>query len=252
MGALYIVGIGPGDLGSTTHRAAEVLRSVDCIVGYDGYVDRVRAWLPDQRYLSSPISFELRRAEIAVERAAGGENVALIGSGDAGVYGLAGLALEIIARADLADLSVEVVAGVTAATAAAALLGAPLGHDFAVISLSDLLTPWETIRKRLDAAAAADFVTVLYNPASRRRRHQLREARSIFLAHRSPETPVGFVASAYREGQRVEVSTLASFDPQWADMLTTVVIGNGTTLAWRGRMITPRGYPAAREGSPQH
>ncbi len=244
-GALYIVGIGPGDYSLATHRAAEVLRGVDCIVGYEGYVDLVRSWLPDQSYVPSAISFEAERAQDAVARALRGETVALIGSGDAGVYGLAGLALQILAERDAISLTVEVVPGVTAATAAAALLGAPLGHDFAVISLSDLLTPWESIRRRIVAAAEADFVTVLYNPASQKRRHQLREARDIFLQHRAAATPVGLVTQAYRSGQQVAISTLGTFDTETAGMLSTVVIGNSTTFLWRDRLITPRGYPGS-------
>lgn len=241
-GSLAIVGVGPGDYSVLTRRAEDVLRSVDLIVGYDGYVVLVRAWLPEQNYASSPITHEVERAREAVERALGGERVALIGSGDAGVYGLAGLALQLLAEHDAADLTVEVVPGVTAATSAAALLGAPLGHDFAVISLSDLLTPWAVIQRRLTAAAEADFVTVLYNPASQRRRNQLEEARQIFLRCRSPQTPVGLVTQAFRAGQHVGLATLETFDPTQAGMLTTIVIGNSATFRWRDRLITPRGY----------
>jgi len=240
--ALYIVGIGPGAHAQITRAAEAALRSVDCIVGYDGYVDLVRAWYPEANFIASPITHEVERAREAVERALAGERVALIGSGDAGIYGLAGLALEIVAELDATELPVDVVPGVTAATAAAALLGAPLGHDFAVISLSYLLTPWETTVRRLEAAAAADFVTVLYNPASQRRRKQLCDAIEIFRRHRDPDTPVGHVESAYRAGQRVGVCTLAAFDTASAGMLSTIVIGNSTTHSWRGRMITPRGY----------
>lgn len=247
-GRLYIVGIGPGDYAHVTHRAEEVLRTVDCVVGYDGYVELVRSWLPGQNYSASPISLEVQRAEEAIRRARRGERVALIGSGDAGVYGLGGLALQLLADDNERTVAVEVVPGVTAALAAAALLGAPLGHDFAAVSLSDLLTPWETIRRRLQACAEADFVTVLYNPASKARREQLGEARAIFLAARSPETPVGLVTSAYRDGQLVQVSTLAAFDPGQAGMLTTIVFGNSVTLSWNGRLITPRGYSLNAQG----
>jgi precorrin-3B C17-methyltransferase len=241
-GSLAIVGIGPGDYSLLTRRAEEVLRSASLVVGYEAYVELMHTWLPEQRYLASPITQETERARTAVERALDGERVALIGSGDAGIYGLAGLALQLLAERDAAELPVEVVPGVTAATSVAALLGAPLGHDFAVISLSDLLTPWETIRRRLLAAAEADFVTVLYNPASRRRRHQLEETRQIFLLARPSQTPVGLVTQAYRAGQQVSISTLEAFDPSEAGMLSTVVIGNSTTFRWRNRLITPRGY----------
>lgn len=241
-GTLTIVGIGPGDHDLVTHQAEAVLRSVDEIVGYEGYVDLVRAWLPKATYIASPITFEVERAREAIERALAGRRVALIGSGDAGIYGLASLALETLADRDEISIPVEVVPGVTAASAAAALLGAPLGHDFAVISLSDLLTPWDTIRRRLEAAATADFVTVLYNPASRRRRWQLHEARNIFLISRDPETPVGHVQAAHRPGQQVSITTLAAFDPDTAGMLSTIIVGNSQSRHWRGRLITPRGY----------
>jgi precorrin-3B C17-methyltransferase len=243
-GCLFIVGIGPGDEGCVTHRAAAVLGSVDCIIGYEGYVDLVRAWLPRAKYVASPIGQEVERTAEAVERAKAGGRVALIGSGDAGIYGLAGLALQILEQRNAVDLPIEVVPGVTSATAAAALLGAPLGHDFAVISLSDLLTPWTTIRMRLEAVAAADFVTVLYNPASKTRRAGLREAIEIFRRFREPATPVGHVQSAYRAGQQVRISTLHAFDPADAGMLSTIIIGNSATTTWNDRMITPRGYPA--------
>jgi precorrin-3B C17-methyltransferase len=245
-GRLYVVGIGPGDHANITHRAEQVLRQAACVIGYDAYVDLVRAWLPEQQYLPSPITFEQQRAEEAIARARQGQIVALIGSGDAGVYGLAGLVLELLARSKDDTLLVEVVPGVTAALSAAALLGAPLGHDFAAVSLSDLLTPSKVILKRLRACAEADFVTVLYNPASRTRRKLLREAIAIFLACRSGATPVGLVSNAYRDGQTVAISTLGAFDPEAAGMQTTIVIGNSSTLSWQHRMITPRGYPGTR------
>jgi len=242
-GALFLVGIGPGDPGLLTFRAAEVLSAVEVVVGYDLYVELVRPRFPGPEYLASPITQEVERARTAVTLAIGGRQVALIGSGDAGVYGLAGLALEHLERLDAAHLPLEVVPGVTAALAAAALLGAPLGHDFCTISLSDLLTPWTTIRRRLEAAAAADFVTVLYNPASRRRTVQLREAIALFLVHRPPETPVGLVSNGYRDGQAVRTTTLTALAEEHVDMLTTIIIGNAATRRWGARLITPRGYP---------
>jgi precorrin-3B C17-methyltransferase len=181
---------------------------------------------------------------LAIELAQGGLRVALVGSGDAGVYGLAGLALEVLEERRAATLPIEVVPGVTAALSAAALLGAPLSHDFCAISLSDLLTPWQTIRTRLEAAASADFVTVLYNPASRRRRWQLEAALSEFLRHRRPDTPVGLVRNGYREGQQIVLTTLGELPFEQVDMLTTVVVGSSATRGWNGWLITPRGYPA--------
>jgi precorrin-3B C17-methyltransferase len=244
-GALFLVGTGPGDPRLLTRYAEDVLRTVDAVFGYALYVDLLRPTFPDLDFRPSAITEEEQRARAAVGLALGGKRVALIGSGDAGVYGLAGLALELLEAQGRDDLPVEVVPGVTAALSAAALLGAPLGHDFCAISLSDLLTPWEVIRRRLLAAAEAGFVTVLYNPASRRRTSQLGETCGIFLAHRRPDTPVGLVTNAYRDGQRVRVVTLDRLADEAVDMLTTVVIGNTATRSWNGRMITPRGYLAA-------
>lgn len=249
-GALVLVGIGPGDPALLTRRAEAILRKAEAVFGYSLYLDLLRPLLPDLDYRPSAITQEEARARAAVDLALSGRRVALVGSGDAGVYGLAGLALEILEARDAADLPVEVVPGVTAALSAAALLGAPLGHDFCAISLSHLLTPWATIRARLEAAAAADFVTVLYNPASERRRTQLPAACRIFLAHRDPATPVGLVANAYRAGERVRLSTLAALATEPVDMLTTVVIGNRSTRRWRDRLITPRGYGAVPMSGP--
>lgn len=242
-GALFLVGTGPGDPGLLTQHAIDILHSADAVLGYTLYLDLLRPLLPELDYRPSAITEEETRARDAVESALAGQRIALVGSGDAGVYGLAGLAFEILEELGRAELPVEVVPGVTAALSAAALLGAPLGHDFCTISLSDLLTPWQTIERRLQAAAAADFVTVLYNPASARRRRQLAEARRIFLQHRRPDTPVGLVSNAYRTGQCVRTSTLAGLPEDSVDMLTTVIIGNSTTRYWNKRLITPRGYP---------
>lgn len=241
-GALLIVGIGPGDPHHMTGRALEALASADVVIGYSGYIDLLRPVLPGLDYRPSAITQEDLRARTAVELALDGKRVALVGSGDAGVYGLAGLALEHLEARDAADLPVEVVPGVTAALSAAALLGAPLGHDFACISLSDLLTPWETIRVRIEAAAAADFVIALYNPRSARRVQPFAEACAILRRHRAPETPVGIVRNAFREEQRVTLTTLACLAEAAVDMLTTVIVGNRSTRRWRDRLITPRGY----------
>lgn len=243
-GALFLVGLGPGDPRLLTRQAEETLRRVEAVFGYSLYLDLLRPTFPALDYRPSSITAERERAQAAVALALTGRRVALVGSGDAGVYGLAGLAFEILEERGAGALPVEVVPGITAALSAAALLGAPLGHDFCAISLSDLLTPWATIARRLDAAAAADFVTVLYNPASSRRQTQLREAQRIFLAHRAPETATGVVRNGYRADQNVATTTLADLGAAAVDMLTTVVIGNSTTRRWAGRMITPRGYTA--------
>lgn len=245
-GALFLVGLGPGDPRLLTRQAEEALRGADAVVGYSLYLDLLRPTFPGLDYRPGPITAEVERARAAVELALTGRRVALVGSGDAGVYGLAGLAFEVLEQRDGVELPVEVVPGVTAALSAAALLGAPLGHDFCAISLSDLLTPWPAIARRLEAAATADFVTVLYNPASSRRRTQLTEAQRIFLLHRAAETPIGVVRNGYREDQSVALTTLGELAQTPVDMLTTVVIGNASTRRWAGRMITPRGYRALR------
>lgn len=241
-GALLLVGIGPGDPRQMTGRALDALASADVVFGYSAYLDLLRPVLPGLDYRPSAITQEELRARAAVDLALAGKRVALVGSGDAGVYGLAGLAFELLEERDASELAVEVVPGVTAALSAAALLGAPLGHDFACISLSDLLTPWETIHLRLEAAAIADFVTVLYNPQSASRTRPFAEACAILLRHRAPETPVGLVRNGYRAEQRVTLTTLAELAGAPVDMLTTVVIGNSSTRRWRERLITPRGY----------
>lgn len=247
-GALYLVGIGPGALEHLTPAARAALVASDTIVGYRRYLDLLGPLLEGKELVAAELTEEVARAERAIALARQGRRVALVSSGDAGVYGMAGLALELLHRAGWrpgAAPDVEVVPGVTAAQAAAALLGAPLMHDWACVSLSDLLTPWPTIERRLAAVAAADFVVCLYNPRSRRRDWQLRAARDIFLRHRAPETPVGLVTNAYRPGQRVATATLATLDPASVDMLTTVVIGNGATIGRDGLLVTPRGYPVA-------
>jgi precorrin-3B C17-methyltransferase len=241
-GALLLVGIGPGDPRQMTGRALDALASADVVFGYSAYLDLLRPVLPGLDYRPSAITQEELRARTAVDLALAGRRVALVGSGDAGVYGLAGLAFEILEERGATELAVEVVPGVTAALSAAALLGAPLGHDFACISLSDLLTPWETIHLRLEAAAIADFVMVLYNPQSARRTRPFAEACAILLRHRAPETPVGLVRNGYRADQRVTLTTLAELAGAPVDMLTTVVIGNSSTRRWQQRLITPRGY----------
>jgi precorrin-3B C17-methyltransferase len=251
MSTLTVVGIGPGAEDLVTPRARWALEQAEVIIGYALYVDLVRAWLPGGRFLEYPIGSESERVREALSLAARHGRVALLGSGDAGIYGLAGLAFELrasMAWGEGAAPEIEVIPGVTAATAAAALLGAPLGHDFAAISLSDLLTPWDVIARRLEAAAAADFVIALYNPASRARRRQLDHARAILLRYRAPGTPVGIVTDAARAGERVLVTTLATMPVHEVGMLSIVIVGNSQTLVDDGRMVTPRGY-GVREDS---
>ncbi|MGN9767331.1 precorrin-3B C(17)-methyltransferase [Micromonospora sp. SD12] len=238
-GRLAIVGLGPGAPDLRTVRAVTELRRAAVVVGLDQYVDQVRDLLrPGTRVLASGLGAEEERARAAVAEATAGHAVALVGSGDAGVYAMASPALE------YADERIDVlgVPGVTAALAAGALLGAPLGHDHAYLSLSDLHTPWEVIARRVAAAAEGDFVALLYNPRSRARDWQLGAALEVFAAHRPPDTPVGVVRNASRAGERVHLATLATLDAALVDMYSVVVVGSSQTRIVAGRMVTPRGY----------
>jgi cobalt-precorrin 5A hydrolase / precorrin-3B C17-methyltransferase len=237
-GLLRVVGLGPGDRVHRTPAAADAVRSADVVIGYDPYVDQAADLLrPGQEVIRSPIGAELVRAKQAVSEAEAGRKVALVCSGDAGVYAMASLVFELAPPID-----VEVVPGVTAALAAAAVLGAPLGHDHASVSLSDHLTPWAVIERRLRAVATGDLVVALYNPRSARRAWQLDAARDLLLTHRSPDTPVGVVMDAARPDQRVEITTLAALDAATVGMTSIVLVGNRSTRIVDGRMMTPRGY----------
>ncbi len=240
MGKVAVVGIGPGSYEEMTIRAAEALKSCDTIVGYTVYVDLVRDHFPGKEFLTTPMTKEVDRCELAFAQAAEGKTVAMICSGDVGVYGMSGLMLEIGER--YPEIPVEVIPGVTAAVGGASVLGAPLIHDFAVISLSDLLTPWEKIEKRLSVAAEADFVICLYNPSSRKRRDYLQKACDLVLAHRPGETVCGLVRNIGREGEEHQVLSLTELRDTQVDMFTTVFIGNSQTKEVGGHMITPRGY----------
>lgn len=239
MNKLYVIGIGPGAPEQMTQRAMNILREVDVIAGYGVYVDLVKPLFPDKEYLVTPMRKEVDRCRMALDAAKEGRTVAMISSGDAGVYGMAGLCLELAADT---DVEVEVVPGVTAALSGGAVLGAPLTHDFAVISLSDLLTPWDKIEKRLELAGEADLCIALYNPSSHRRSDYLQKACDILLRHVKPETVCGVVRNIGREGEAYEVMTLSALRDYKADMFTTVFIGNSQTMAVNGRMVTPRGY----------
>ncbi len=241
-GRLSVVGLGPGDAAHRTPAAAAAVRHAEVVVGYGPYLDQVADLLTaSQDVIRSPIGSEAHRARLALARAAEGRRVALVCSGDAGVYGMASLVVE-LAGAEAPGVQVDVVPGVTAALASSALLGAPLGHDHVVISLSDLLTPWETIERRLRAAAEADLVVVLYNPRSTGRTWQLPKALDVLRGSRSPGTPVGLVTDATRPGQRVVRTTLAEVDPEDVGMTTCVVVGSTATTTVAGRMVTPRGF----------
>ncbi len=247
-GKLYLVGIGPGDAGHLTPAAARAIADSDELVGYRYYIEQVAGATSDKTLHSMELGQELERAALAVDIAYGGKTVAVVSSGDAGIYGMAGPVYRVLTDRDWdgVDPAVESVPGVSALQSAAALLGSPLMQDFCAISLSNLLTPWEQIRRRLQAAAAGDFVAVLYNPRSRRRVSQLAEAREIFLEHRAADTPVGIVRHAYRPEQAVALADLDGLDGETlgVDMFTTVVIGNSNTYVHNGKMVTPRGYEA--------
>jgi len=238
-----VVGIGPGGAADMSPRTLQALQTAGVIVGYKTYIDLVRDNIQGKEIISTGMTREKDRCAAAIEQASAGRRVAVVSSGDPGVYGMAGLVLEMLdASGKLDDVPVEVIPGITSATAAAARLGAPLMHDFAVISLSDLLTPWETIERRLEAAAGADFVIVLYNPASRKRNWQINKAREIFLTFKEPSTPVGIVKNAARQDEEIYITDLENMLHHPIDMLTTVIVGNRSTRLAGGFIVTPRGY----------
>ena len=238
---VYVVGLGPGEPFYMTQQAANTLESVDAICGYKVYLDLIRDEFPCEEYYATGMTQELDRCRWALEKARTGKRVALVCSGDAGVYGMASPLLEL--APDYPDVAVEVVPGLTAALSGGAVLGAPLAHDFCVISLSDRLTPWEVIEKRLACAAMGDFCVALYNPSSKGRPDYLQKAVRILRANgKGPETVCGLVRNIGREGQSARVLTLAELENTPVDMFTTVYIGNSNTRALSGRMVTPRGY----------
>lgn len=242
-GSIAVVGLGPGNLKDMTPRAGEALARAEVVAGYRPYLEQIRELLPGKEIIATGMTGEVERCRKAVQRAGEGARVAVVSSGDPGVYGMAGLVLEILHREGLSRrLAVEIIPGVTAVTAAAAALGAPLMHDFAIISLSDRLTPWELIVKRIELAAQADFVLALYNPRSKGRPEHLARAREIVLKYRPGTTPVGVVRNAGRPGEEIWLSDLDSFIDLSIDMLTTVIIGNSQTRVLDGWMVTPRGY----------
>ena len=236
-----VIGLGPGGGADLTGRARAALEECDLLVGYTAYIDLVKEDFPDKETLSTGMRREVDRCRAAVEAALTGKSVAVVCSGDSGVYGMAGLIYEVAQEYDPIDI--EVVPGITAACGGAAVLGAPLTHDFAVVSLSDLLTPWEKIEARLTAAARADFVLCLYNPASRSRPDYLQRACDILLsAGKSPDTVCGTVRNIGRAGEEARILTLGRLRDTQVDMFTTVFVGNSQTKVLGGKMVTPRGY----------
>ncbi len=240
MGKLYVVGLGPGDYDNMTVRADRALQECDSIIGYHVYVDLVKGRYPDKKTLTTPMTKEADRCRMALDAARSGENVAMVCSGDSGIYGMAALIYEL--RGEDKEPEIDVIPGLTAACSGAALLGAPLTHDFAVVSLSDRLTPWETIEKRLEAAAKADLSIVLYNPASHGRPDHLRRACEILLRILPEDRPCGIARSIGREGQGRDLLTLGQLKDAKVDMFCTVFIGNASTKLIGGEMVTPRGY----------
>ena len=253
---LYVVGLGPGHPAHLSQRAREILLGAQAIVGYRTYIDLIAQLIAGKEVVSTGMTREVDRVSAAIDMACQGKTVALVSSGDPGIYAMAGLVFEICATREIAvaarsakrsfpgyaALAIEVVPGIPALCSGAALLGAPLMHDFAAISLSDLLTPWEVIERRLHAAAGADFVLAIYNPKSKKRNWQLEAAQQIALNYRSPRTPVGIVAGAMRRNQRITVTTLEQLHAAEVDMQTTVFIGNSTTRRYGDFLYTLRGY----------
>lgn len=240
-GRLYVVGTGPGHLDHMTPAAQAAISKSDVIVGYRTYLDLIPELLVGKEVMSSEMMKEVDRCGKAIDLAAAGRIVSLVCGGDPGIYAMAGLVYEMV-RAHGQAVSVEVVPGIAALNACAARLGAPLMHDFAAISLSDLLTPWPVIEKRLEAAAMADFVVVIYNPRSKKRIEQLTRARDIIMAERGPQTPVGIVTAATRDNEKIELTTLENLLDCEVGMQSTVIIGNSQTYLWQDVMVTPRGY----------
>lgn len=251
-GKLYVVGVGPGHHDHMTFRAKQVIEESQVIVGYETYVGLVEDLIGGKEVYRYAMTQEVDRANQAIEFAEKGRIVSLVSSGDPGIYGMVGLIYEILAEKSWdkeKGIYVECVPGVSSLNSCAALVGSPLMTDFAVVSMSDLLVPWDMIVKRVEAAALGDYVTVIYNPASKKRIHQLHDTREIFLKHRRPETPVAIIKGAYRETQQVVITTLdRMLDHQdMLGMITTVIVGNSSTYNYKGMMINPRGYTSKYE-----
>ncbi|WP_294540325.1 precorrin-3B C(17)-methyltransferase [uncultured Gemmiger sp.] len=241
MNKLFVVGLGPGEARYLTEQAREALERADLICGYSVYIDLIRPLYPQKEYFTTPMKQEIDRCRYALDSAQRGITTAMVCSGDAGVYGMASPILEL--AGDYPDVEIEVVAGITAALSGAAVLGAPLGHDFCVISLSDLLTPWPVIETRLECAAKGDFALCLYNPGSKKRADYLQKAVQILMrAGKAPDTCCGYVRNIGREGQQTRTLTLAELESAPMDMFTTVFIGSSTTRILENQLVTPRGY----------
>lgn len=237
---IYVVGLGPGDISQISPKALEAIKKSDVIVGYDYYIGLISDIIKDKEIFSSGMKKEADRCTKAIEYALTGKTVSVVSSGDAGVYGMAGLIYELSEA--YTQIEIEVVPGITAALSAAAVLGAPVGHDFAIISLSDLLTDWEVIKKRILCASEADFVICIYNPSSKKRADYLKKACEYMLKYKSGDTPCGYVKNIGRVGEEYKICTLSQLKNESVDMFTTVIVGNSQTKIINSKMITPRGY----------
>lgn len=246
-GKLYVVGLGPGHHDHMTFRAKQAIEESEVIIGYDTYVSLIESIISGKEVYRYPMTQEVDRANQAIELAQSGKVVSLVSSGDPGIYGMIGLIYEILAEKDWnkeVGINVECIPGVSSLNSCAALIGSPLMTDFAVVSMSDLLVPWDIITKRVEAAALGDYVTVIYNPSSKKRVHQLKDTRDIFLKFRKPSTPIAIVKGAYRDSQSIVITTLDKMldFPDMLGMITTVIVGNSSTFNFKGMMINPRGY----------
>src|SRR6478752_8523900 len=255
-GKLFIVGVGPGHHDHMTFRAKQAIEESNTIVGYETYVNLVEDLIEGKEVHRYAMTQEVERAHQCIDLAKSGKIVSLVSSGDPGIYGMAGLIYEILAEEGWdrkAGLHLECVPGVSSLNSCAALVGSPLMTDFAVVSMSDLLVPWEIIVKRVEAAALGDYVTVIYNPASKKRVHQLIDTRDIFLKYRKPDTPVAIVKGAYRESQTIAITTLENMlqHSEILGMITTVIVGNSSTFNYNGLMINPRGYKSKYQLAPE-
>lgn len=255
--SLYVIGTGPGDIAYMSMRAIEIIKQVDCVAGYTTYIELIADLIKDKEIISTGMMKEVERVEKAIEQALAGKSCALVSGGDPGIYAMAGLVFEICKQRKIKlvrtretenavstppGLFLEIVPGIPALAAGAALAGAPLTHDFAAISLSDLLTPWEKIEKRLTCAAMADFVIVLYNPKSKKRDWQLKRAKQLIMEHRAGTTPVGIVTGAMRENQDISFTTLDQLDAAQVGMQTVLFVGSSASLRYLDFLFTPRGY----------
>ena len=250
MAKITVIGIGPGSLMDMTPRARKAIEDAQVVAGYHTYIKLVESLLDGKEVIGTGMMQEIDRCRMAVDKAAAGQETVVVSSGDAGVYGMAGLVLELVLQRPEGERPEfgGTIAGISAVNAAASVLGAPLMHDFAVISLSNLLTPWELIKKRVDMAGQGDFVIALYNPKSKKRVQNIEEVREILLKYRAPSTPVGIVTAATRHDEKKVLSTLDAFTKEDINMFSLVVIGNSQTYVKEGYMITPRGYGNKEEG----